>query len=100
MKNNFYDKCYALLKKVPSGKVVTYKEIARKLNSRGYRAVGNAMNHNKDLVNISCYKVICSDGRVGGYALGIRKKIELLRKDGIEAKNGKIDLKKYGYCFK
>lgn len=92
-------KCYELLKKVPKGKVVTYKEIARKLGSHGYRAVGNAMNHNKDLKHIPCYKVIRSDGRVGGYALGVKKKIELLRKDGIVINNDKIDLKKYGWKF-
>ena len=97
MKNNFNEKCYALLKKVPRGKVVTYKEIARKLRSKGYRAVGNAMNNNKDLINIHCYRVVKSDGTIGGYAKGIKKKIELLKKDGIEITNNRIDLKKYGW---
>jgi methylated-DNA-[protein]-cysteine S-methyltransferase len=95
----FNDKCYELLKKVPRGKVVTYKEIGRKLRSKAYRAVGNAMNHNKDLKNIHCYRVIKSDGNIGGYALGAKKKIQLLRKDGIIVKNNRIDLKKFGFKF-
>lgn len=99
MKNNFNQKCYSLLKKVPRGRVVTYKEIARKLGSRGYRAVGNAMNRNKDLINIHCYKVVKSDGSVGGYSKGVKKKIELLRKGGILVKNNKIDLEKFGFRF-
>jgi len=99
MKKNFNLKCYDLLRKIPKGKVVTYKDIARKLDSKGYRAVGNAMNHNKDLVHIHCHKVVRSDGRVGGYAKGVRKKIELLKKDGIKIVDGKIDLKKFGWKF-
>jgi alkylated DNA nucleotide flippase Atl1 len=42
----FAEKCYDILKKVPSGKVTTYKEIAHALNSKAYRAVGSAMNKN------------------------------------------------------
>ena len=44
--NSFNEKCYKILRKVPKGKVTTYGEIARKLNSKAYRAVGNAMNKN------------------------------------------------------
>lgn len=96
MKKSFNEKCYLLLKQVPFGKVVAYKEIARKLGSKGYRAVGNAMNKNKNK-NIKCYKVVCSDGKIGGYNRGKKEKIRLLKKEGIEIINGKIDLKKYGH---
>lgn len=100
MKKDFDYKCYELLKKVPKGKVVTYKEIAKKLGSSGYRAVGNAMHKNNDLKNVHCYRVVKSDGTIGGYALGTKRKVELLRKDGILVVNGKIDLKKFGWKFK
>lgn len=93
----FNESCYKLLKKIPFGKVVTYKNIAECLNSKGYRAVGNAMNRNKNLMRIPCHRVVKSDGKIGGYVLGIKRKIKLLRKEGIEVKNRKIDLKKYGY---
>ena len=101
---NFNTRCYAILKKVPRGKVTTYKELARTLKSNAYRAVGNAMNKNpypgskKGLV--PCHRVVCSDGKVGGFASGTKKKIAMLKKEGIEIKNGKIDLEKYFYKFK
>jgi methylated-DNA-[protein]-cysteine S-methyltransferase len=99
MTKGFNDQCYKLLKRVPCGKVVTYKEIARKIGSLGYRAVGNAMNKNKDLIHVHCYKVVRSDGKVGGYAKGFQKKVFLLKRDGILVVNGRIDLKKYGWKF-
>jgi len=43
---SFNEKCYTLLKKVPKGKIVTYKQIANKMNSKAYRVVENAMNKN------------------------------------------------------
>jgi O-6-methylguanine DNA methyltransferase len=93
-------KVYALLKSVPEGKVTTYKELA-KAACLHPRAVGIFMKMNEDPVNIPCYKVIRSDGSLGGYsgAGGIRKKIALLRKDGVEVKNDRIDLKKHLHIF-
>lgn len=113
---NFNERCYQILKKVPKGKVTTYKAIAKKLNSKAYRAVGNAMNKNPFAFTssreggrvkmgldakerIPCHRVINSDGKLGGYAFGINAKIKLLKSEGIEIKNNKIDLKKYGYKF-
>ncbi len=93
---SFNEKVYEKLKKVPKGKVITYKELAKSVKSDAYRAVGNAMKNNEDPVKIPCYKVVCSDGFVGNYSGGgMKKKIKLLRKDGIEVNNNKIDLKKY-----
>ena len=42
----FADKAYDLLRKVPKGRVTTYREIAHALESRAYRAVGQAMKKN------------------------------------------------------
>ena len=81
--NSFYEKCYVILKKVPKGKVTTYKEIARALNSKAYRAVGTAMNKNpyafaargwaggsslKSSDLVPCHRVINADGNLGGFA--------------------------------
>ena len=96
-KNSFNERCYEILKKVPRGKVTTYKEIAQALKSKGYRAVGNAMNKNPYAPKIACHRVVCSDGKVGGFALGQKNKIKLLKKEGIKIINGKIDLKKFGF---
>ncbi|MEX2017335.1 MAG: MGMT family protein, partial [Candidatus Pacearchaeota archaeon] len=53
MKKSFNECCYNVLIKVPYGKVTTYKEIARALHSKAYRAVGNAMNKNPHAYPIS-----------------------------------------------
>ncbi len=97
--NIFNNRCYNLIKKIPKGRVTTYKAIANILNTKAYRAVGNAMKKNVEIVKIPCYKVINSNGSLGGYSKGLKKKIMLLKKDKIEIKNNKIDLKKYGYFF-
>ena len=95
--NSFNERCYEILKKVPKGKVVTYKQIALALNSKAYRAVGNAMNKNPYSPIVPCHRVIKSDGGVGGFGSGVHKKIKMLRNEGVEIVNGKIDLRKYGF---
>lgn len=85
-----------LLRKIPKEKVTTYSILAKKLKTHP-RAVGKLLNINP--TNAPCYKVINSDGRLGGYASGLKKKIQLLKKDGIEIRNNKIDLRKYIYKF-
>ncbi len=86
----FNEQVYELVKKIPSGKVSTYKEVAEALGCRAYRAVGNALNKNKDPDTILCCKIVNSDGRLGGFATGQEEKIRRLKKDGIVVKNGRI----------
>lgn len=96
---SFNERCYHILKKVPKGKVTTYREIAKALKSKAYRAVGNAMHKNPHAPRVPCHRVVKSDGNIGRFASGTKKKIQLLKKEGIEIKKGKIDLKKYLYKF-
>jgi alkylated DNA nucleotide flippase Atl1 len=44
--------------------------------------------------------VVRSDGSLGGYALGQKNKIKILKKEGVEVKRGRVDLKKFGFFFK
>jgi len=98
--NNFYDKCYKVISLIPLGKVATYSAIAEALNSKAYRAVGNAMAKNPHLISVPCHRVIKSNGLIGGYALGSSKKINLLRKEGLFIKHGKVvDFKKNIHIF-
>jgi methylated-DNA-[protein]-cysteine S-methyltransferase len=99
MKKTFNEKCYTQLRKVPNGKVTTYKAIAKQLKSKAYRAVGTAMNKNPHSPKVACHRVIKSDGSIGGFATGTRNKIKMLRAEGVEIKKGKIDLKKYSHRF-
>ena len=97
---DFNDRCYKLVSSIPRGRVSTYKEIAKTLNSKAYRAVGNAMAKNKNLITIPCHRVINSNGAIGGYAQGRNKKISLLKKEGIMINNNKVlDFKKFMYSY-
>ena len=97
---NFNQQCYELLSQIPKGKISTYKQIAKILNTKAYRAVGNAMAKNPNPIVIPCHRVIKSDGSIGGYALGISKKISLLIREGIPIQKGKIVYyEKYAYTF-
>lgn len=82
-KTKFQNKVYEIVKKIPRGKVITYKEIAKAVNRpRAYRAVGNALNKNID-PTVPCHRVIRSNGSPGGYRKGIKKKIELLKNEKV-----------------
>jgi len=48
------------------------------------------MNKNPDADTMPCFKIVCSDGRLGGFGLGIEDKIRRLKEDGIEVKDGRI----------
>lgn len=89
------------LKKIPCGRVTTYKEIAKYLGRpKAARAVGNACNRNPDAPTVPCHRVVKSDGGLGGYARGVKKKIELLEKEGVRAEKGKVkEFKEKNYRF-
>ena len=87
---SFDERCYELLKLIPQGKVTTYGEMARALNSRAWRAVGSAMAKNKNLIIIPCHRVVRSDGSIGQYALGSDRKASLLREEGVEVIDGRV----------
>ena len=70
------------IKKIPKGKVRTYKEIAVAISRpKASRAVANACGKNPFPLKIPCHRVIGSNGYIGGYSGegGIKKKIELLK---------------------
>ena len=81
---------YNITKRIPKGRVSTYGEIAKALNSKAYRAVGHALNKNPYAPIVPCHRVVNSNGKIGGFASGTENKIKLLRKEGIKIKNSKI----------
>ena len=86
----FSERCYALLRTVPRGRVTTYQELAKAMRSKGYRAVGQAMNRNPSAPVVPCHRVVRADGSLGGYQGGIKKKCEILRREGITVKEGRV----------
>lgn len=79
-----------LLLQIPKGKVTTYKALAHAMGIKGYRFVGRLLNTNPHPDEIPCYKVVATDGTLGGFAYGDQDKIERLKKDGIEVKEREI----------
>jgi methylated-DNA-[protein]-cysteine S-methyltransferase len=98
--SKFAQQVYELTKKIPRGRVATYRSIAQALQQPGAsRAVGNALNKNPYAPQVPCHRVIRSDGSVGGFASGPQKKIRLLKREGLVIKHQTIDLTQYGYQF-
>lgn len=94
---SFNDRVYALLKKVPKGRVTTYKILAEAAGTKAYHAVGRAMNKNpfgilncKGKNMVPCHRVVAANGHLHGFAHGLKKKAELLKREGIKIKNNKI----------
>ena len=81
-KKTFKYRVFETVRKIKKGQAVTYKEVAARAGSPlAYRAVGNILKTNYDK-NIPCHRVIRSDGKLGGYNKGARKKAKLLRSEG------------------
>jgi methylated-DNA-[protein]-cysteine S-methyltransferase len=92
---SFSEKIYALLRKVPKGKITTYKELAKALKTKAYRAVGQAMRNNPYAPEVPCHRVVASDGSIGGFSgkktgKAIQNKISMLKKEGISFEKNRI----------
>lgn len=87
----FNEKVWAALKKIPHGRVTTYKELAKYLGKpKAARAVGNACAKNPNAPSVPCHRVVKSDGRLGGYSGGVKKKMELLKKERVRIEKVKV----------
>jgi methylated-DNA-[protein]-cysteine S-methyltransferase len=84
---NFKNKVIKIVAKIPSGKTLSYKEVAKLAGSpKAYRAVGNILNkyykdNFSDKYSFPCHRVIRSDGGFGDYAGGNKQKAKLLNKE-------------------
>lgn len=89
---------YEAVKKIPYGCVATYAQVAEAAGNRKMaRAVGNALHNNPDPANIPCFRVVNAKGELAGeFAFGgAGAQAKLLRAEGVEVTDGKVDLKKY-----
>jgi len=86
IKNSFSEKVLIVVSKIKKGEVLTYKEVAKKAGKpKAFRAVGNILHKNYD-PKIPCHRVVRSDGKTGGYNRGKKRKMEILKKEGVEIK--------------
>ena|SRR3989344_3086661 len=102
---SFVTNVHGLVKRIPRGRISTYKDIAHALGTGAYRGVGQAMRKSPGMPEVPCHRVVASDGSLGGFfgetdGEPIQRKIAMLRKEGIFIKNGKIaDFEKKRYTF-
>lgn len=89
----FQIKVWNEIKKIPKGQVKTYKQIAIKIkHPNAYRAVASACKLNPFPITIPCHRVICADGKIGGYhgQHNSLKKIKLLKAEGVKISGNRI----------
>ncbi|MHB1086365.1 MAG: methylated-DNA-[protein]-cysteine S-methyltransferase [Parcubacteria group bacterium Athens0416_74] len=79
----FADKVRDIVRRIPKGETMTYKEVAKKAgNERAARAVGAIMRTNFD-ESIPCHRVVASDGTMRGYNRGgVDRKRQILTAEG------------------
>ena len=76
----FQRKVWAALRRIPLGRTVSYRDLARAIGApRAVRAVGAANGANPIAVVVPCHRVIQADGGLGGYAGGLDGKRWLLK---------------------
>ncbi|MFB6246010.1 MAG: MGMT family protein [Candidatus Pacearchaeota archaeon] len=76
-------KVFSYLKSLKKGEVITYKQLAEKFKTSP-RAIGKIVYSNSDK-SVPCYKVVRSEGSLGGYnGLHAKSKEKLLKDEGIE----------------
>lgn len=80
---NFQQRIWTEIARIPYGTISTYKQIAKHVHTKGYRAVGATIGKNPLPIVIPCHRVIGSNLKLVGYAGGIKLKEYLLRLEGI-----------------
>lgn len=81
---SFTQKVYRVVARIPKGKTLSYKEVAKKAGRpRAYRAVENVLNQH-NIKRLPCHRVIRSDNKIGGFRWGTKRKIEILKNEGVK----------------
>jgi len=81
----FFRKVYECSQRIPSGKVLTYRELAKEAGSpKAFRAVGQAMARNPFPIVIPCHRVVGTGKNVGGFSAhgGLETKARILELEG------------------
>lgn len=80
----FQQAVWQVLLDIESGYLWTYAEVARRIGKpEAVRAVGAAVGRNPLGIIVPCHRVVGSNGSLTGYAGGLPRKEELLRREGV-----------------
>lgn len=105
MKEGVFEKVYEIVKKIPRGKVATYGEVAKRVNSYWLsvggkeidaRTVGWALHANRD-PQVPCHRVVDRNGRLApGFAFdGPKEQRRRLEAEGVKFVDDEhVDLEK------
>ncbi len=102
MATSFQKRVWEAIAKIPRGRVTTYGAIAAYLDTKAVRAVGTAVGKNPYAPDVPCHRVVLADGSIGNYSGegGVKRKIALLREEGVGIKEGKIvDFEKIRFFY-
>ena len=104
MSNNFFHRVYELVAIIPAGKVMTYGQIARELNTTySAQLVGFAMSAAPKALNLPCHRVVNRLGQMasGGVFGGAQAQQQMLTLEGTPfLENGRVDLQKAFFTSK
>lgn len=79
---DFQRRVWRELERIPFGTTISYGELARRVGDpKASRAVGAANGKNPIAIVIPCHRVIGADGTLTGYAGGVERKADLLRRE-------------------
>lgn len=90
---NFYDRVYAVVQRIPEGRVSTYGSIAAFLGAaRSARMVGYALKSSAGNLHIPAHRVVNHQGLLTGkhYFSGSQMMEQLLAAEGVTVKNDKV----------
>ena len=80
----FQQRVWQALQEIPVGETVTYTEVARRIGvPKAVRAVAGACAANNLAVAIPCHRVVRNDGSLSGYAWGVERKRDLIRREAM-----------------
>lgn len=75
---DFQKSVWEILLDIPYGETVSYGDIAKKLGTSAFQAVGGAVGRNNISVIVPCHRVIGKNKSLTGYAGGLYRKEKLL----------------------
>ena len=95
IQNNFFNRVYEVVKKIPRGEVMTYGQVAGEIGTRDARKVGFALHSNKLPDEVPCHRVVFADGSLapGDAFGGAEEQKKRLVAEGVEFEGERVKLR-------
>ncbi|TBR37150.1 MULTISPECIES: MGMT family protein [Dyella] len=97
--NEFQERVYAVILAIPPGRVASYGAIAARAGLPGRaRLVGRLMGEVPDGMTLPWFRVLRASGQIAFPAgsRGFREQSRLLKAEGVEVRNGRVPLSRFG----